>query len=121
AAIVKDTEGRVGKVCDIVLPMAAGEELSVAATKTFVASLSAWLHLIAGWADLDALQAAIGRLPDRLAATMRLDWSAALKPLCEATSMMSLGRGPTLALAREAALTMKEAPNLPARAVTGAR
>ena len=79
ATIVNDTESPLARSSDIVLPMAAGPELSVAATKTFVTSLSAWLHLVAGWAELDALRAAIERLPDRLAAAMRLDWSAALQ------------------------------------------
>src|SRR3954447_15726962 len=52
-AIVNDTESPLAQPSDIVLPMAAGPELSVAATKTFVASLSAWLRLAAGWAELD--------------------------------------------------------------------
>jgi glucosamine--fructose-6-phosphate aminotransferase (isomerizing) len=119
-SIVNDTESPLARSSDIVLPMAAGPELSVAATKTFVASLSAWLHLAAGWAELDQMQAAIERLPDRLAAAMRLDWSAALKPLCEATSLVSLGRGPTLAIAREAALKLKETSNLHAEAFSSA-
>src|SRR5262249_1214831 len=75
---------------------------------------------IAGWADLDALQAAIGRLPDRLAAAMRLDWSAALKPLCEATRMMTPGSGPTLAIPREGPLKLQGTPHLPAEAVSSA-
>src|SRR5262245_38887329 len=93
AAIVNDEESPLAKSSDIVLPMAAGPELSVAATKTFVTSLSAWLHIVAGWAGLDELRAAIERLPDRLTAAMRLDWSPALNALCEATSLVSLGRG----------------------------
>ncbi|MFL6821553.1 MAG: SIS domain-containing protein [Xanthobacteraceae bacterium] len=120
ASIVNDTDSPLARSSDIVLPMAAGPELSVAATKTFVASLSAWLHLAAGWAELDQLRAAVERLPDRLAAAMRLDWSAALEPLCEATSLVSLGRGPTLAIAREAALKLKETSNLHAEAFSSA-
>src|SRR5262249_56779859 len=107
APIVNDTDSHVARSSDIVLPMAAGPELSVAATKTFVTSLSAWLHMVAGWAGLDELRAAIERLPDRLTAAMQLDWSPALNALCEATSLVSLGRGPTLAIAREAALKLK--------------
>jgi hypothetical protein len=110
----------LARASDIVLPMAAGPELSVAATKTFVTSLSAWLHLVAGWAELDALQGAIERLPDRLAAAMRLDWSPALQALSAATSLVSLGRGPTLAIAREAALKLKETSNFHAEAFSGA-
>jgi glucosamine--fructose-6-phosphate aminotransferase (isomerizing) len=51
---------------------------------------------------------------------MGLDWSAALPALCEATSLVSLGRGPTLAIAREAALKLKETSNLHAEAFSGA-
>jgi glutamine---fructose-6-phosphate transaminase (isomerizing) len=120
AAIVNDTDSPLAKSSDIVLPMAAGPELSVTATKSFVTSLSAWLHVVAGWAALDELQASIERLPDRLAAAMRLDWSTAIKPLCEASSLASIGRGPTLAIAREAALKLKETCNLHAEAFSGA-
>ena len=120
AAIVNDTDSPLATSSDIVLPMSAGPELSVAATKTFVTSLSAWLHVVAGWAGLDEMRASIGRLPDRLAAAGRLDWSAALPALSEATSLVSLGRGPTLAIAREAALKLKETSNLHAEAFSGA-
>jgi glucosamine--fructose-6-phosphate aminotransferase (isomerizing) len=120
ATIVNDIDSPLAQSSDIVLPMAAGPERSVAATKTFVASLSAWLHLIAAWANLDDLHAAIGQLPDRLLAAERLDWSGALDALCEATSLVSLGRGPTLAIAREAALKLKETANLHAEAFSSA-
>jgi len=54
----------------------------------------------------DAQSACIG---GRLGlAAMRLDWSPALQALGEATSLVNLGRGPTLAIAREAALKLKE-------------
>jgi glutamine---fructose-6-phosphate transaminase (isomerizing) len=120
AAIVNDTDSPLAKSSDVVLPMAAGPEYSVAATKSFVTSLSASLHLIAGWASLEDLRAAIERLPDRLAAATGLDWSLALNALCEATSLVSLGRGPTLAIAREAALKLKETANLHAEAFSSA-
>jgi glutamine---fructose-6-phosphate transaminase (isomerizing) len=120
AAIVNDVDSPLARASDIVLPMAAGPELSVAATKTFVTSLSAWLHVVAGWAGLDELRASMERLPDRLAAAGRLDWSAALQALSEATSLVSIGRGPTLAIAREAALKLKETSNLHAEAFSGA-
>jgi glucosamine--fructose-6-phosphate aminotransferase (isomerizing) len=120
ATIVNDTESPLARSSEIVLPMAAGPELGVAATKSFVTSLSAWLHVVAGWAALDPMQAAIERLPDRLVAATRLDWSSALEALCEAPSLVSLGRGPTLAIAREAALKLKETANLHAEAFSGA-
>src|SRR4029077_10172743 len=68
----------------------------------------------------DELRAAIERLPDRLVAAMQLDWGAGLNALCEATSLVSIGRGPTLAIAREAALKLKETSDLHAEAFSGA-
>jgi glutamine---fructose-6-phosphate transaminase (isomerizing) len=49
-----------------------------------------------------------------------LDWSAALSALTDATSLITLGRGPTLAIAREAALKFKETCELPTEPFSGA-
>ena len=118
--IVNDTESPLARASDIVLPMAAGPELSVAATKTFVASLAVLLHVTAEWMGDDALRAAMQRLPERLAAAADLDWSAALNEMSKANSLVTIGRGPTLAIAREAALKLKETCNLHAEAFSGA-
>src|SRR5215813_13672725 len=67
AAIVNETDSPLAGACDIVLPTAAGPELSVAATKSFVASLAMLLRVMAEWTENDALRAATGRLPERLA------------------------------------------------------
>ncbi len=106
--------------CDIVLPMSAGPELSVAATKTFVATLSALSQITAAWTGDSRLMAAMERLPERLATASDLDWSAALDTLAGAASLVAIGRGPTLAIAREAALKLKETCNIHAEAFSGA-
>src|SRR5262249_58708953 len=115
-ALVNDTESPLAAACECVLRMAAGPERSVAATKTFVAALAALLRLTADWSADGALKAALDRLPDRLAAAGDLDWSEAAGVLEEADSLITIGRGPTLAIAREAALKLKEACNLHAEA-----
>ena len=97
-----------------------GPELSVAATKTFIATLSALLRLTAVWTGDVKMAEAIGRLPERLTAATGLDWSCALEALAEAASLITVGRGPTLAVAREAALKLKETCNLHAEAFSGA-
>ena len=88
--------------------------MSVAATKSFVASLAMLSRVTAEWANDEPLRAAIERLPDRLEAATDLDWSAALDVLAAADSLTTIGRGPTLAIAREAALKLKETCNLQA-------
>jgi len=120
AALVNDTGSPLAVASDIVLPMAAGPELSVAATKTFVASLAALLRLAGSWAHDSAMQRALDRLPERLDAAADLDWTAALRAFSAATNLMSIGRGPTLAVAREAALKLKETCGVHAEAFSGA-
>ncbi len=119
-AILNETESPLAAACDIVLPMAAGPETSVAATKSFVGALAVLLRLTAAWAGLEPLVAALDRLPARLAAASALDWSAPLRLLAESNSLVSIGRGPTLAIAREASLKLKETCNLHAEAFSGA-
>jgi len=119
-AIVNDTDSPLAAACDIVLPTAAGPELSVAATKSFVASLAMLLRVITEWKGDDALRDAIGRLPERLALATTLKWDEAVDAFSRATSLVTIGRGPTLAIAREAALKLKETCNLHAEAFSSA-
>lgn len=120
AAIVNDVDSPLAATSDIVLPMVAGSELSIAATKTFIASLAALLKLVAGWANEASLGAALNRLPKRLSEATHLDWSNAVVPISAVESLVALGRGPTLAIAQEAALKLKEVCNLHAEAYSGA-
>src|SRR5204862_7906765 len=72
------------------------------------------------WTGDDRLPGALDRLPDRLAMATELDWGSALGGLVEADSLITIGRGPTLAIAREAALKLKEIANRHAEAFSGA-
>jgi glucosamine--fructose-6-phosphate aminotransferase (isomerizing) len=119
-AIVNDTASPLAAASHIILPMGAGEELSVAATKTFIASLSALLHLVARWTGERSLLDAIIRLPGRLEEALQLDWTAASAQLSHARSIATIGRGPTLAIAQEASLKLKEVCNIHAEAFSGA-
>jgi len=120
AAIVNDVTSPLAQACEFVLPLSAGQEVSVAATKSFVASLAALLRLTAVWTDDAALIKNVNRLPERLAEAAQIDWSEALRPLTHATSLVAIGRGPTLAIAREAALKLKETCALHAEAFSAA-
>ncbi len=120
AAIVNDPNSPLAQACEFVLPMAAGAELSVAATKTFIASLAAALRLVARWSADERMAKACERLPERLAQAAQLDWSEALGPLASATATVAIGRGPTLAIAREAALKLQETCTVHAEAFSSA-
>jgi glucosamine--fructose-6-phosphate aminotransferase (isomerizing) len=119
-AVTNDDQAPLAATCDVVLPIGAGAELSVAATKTFLATVAALSRLAAAWARDGVLETAVARLPERLAAAAGLDWSAGVEALAASASLVTIGRGPTLAIAREAALKLKETCNLHAEAFSGA-
>jgi len=117
--LINDVGSPLAEVCDVVLPLGAGPELSVAATKTFVATLSAVLRLTTSWAGDRELKQALAGLPECLERAFALDWSGSFAALKGAASMMTIGRGPTLAVAAEAALKLKETCGLHAEAFSG--
>lgn len=102
------------------LPLQAGEERSVAATKTFVTSVLAGLALLAEWQQDAALQAAVAALPEALAKAVALDWQSLSARLARAGSAFVLGRGPGFAIASEAALKFKETCGIHAEAYSAA-
>lgn len=105
---------------DHCLALAAGEEQSVAATKTFVNSVLAGLALLAEWQQDHELRRAVTGLPDALAQAVALDWSPLSARLARASQAFVLGRGPAYAIASEAALKMKETSGIHAEAYSAA-
>jgi glutamine---fructose-6-phosphate transaminase (isomerizing) len=119
-ALVNAEESPLAAAADVAIPLCAGAERSVAATKSFVASLSALLHLVAEWTRSAELRGALEALPDALDAAWALDWSAALAPLQDATSLYVVGRGLGYGVAQEAALKIKETCGFHAEAFSAA-
>ncbi|MBD0865905.1 MAG: SIS domain-containing protein [Rhodobacteraceae bacterium] len=106
-AITNNPAARLIKTAEATLPLYAGPENSVAATKTFVNSIIAGLLLIAEIKGDAGLRAAISALPSHLHAASRCDWSAAAAAIQD-RSVLTLGRGPSWAISNEAALKFKE-------------
>jgi glutamine---fructose-6-phosphate transaminase (isomerizing) len=102
------------------IPLSAGAETSVAATKSYIASLSAIVHLTACWTDDQTLIDALIGAPDKLEQAWNLDWSAALPVLQRANNLFVVGRGYGLGIAQEAALKFKETCGLHAEAFSAA-
>jgi glucosamine--fructose-6-phosphate aminotransferase (isomerizing) len=59
-------------------------------------------------------------LPDQLSEAVALNWNEAVESLAQSASLATIGRGPTLAIAREAALKLKETCGIHAEAFSGA-
>lgn len=121
-AVVNAPGSPLAARADWVLPQRAGVERAVAATKSFILTMVALARLAAVWAEDPALAAALMRLPGWLEKALACDWSPGLPMLSGAhrSGCYVVGRGPTLAIAQEAALKLKETSNLHAEAVSAA-
>jgi len=119
-ALVNDETSPLAALADVVLPLKAGPELSVAATKSYIAALAAIVQLVAFWTDDQDLEAALDGLPALLDQAWALDWSAAQPPLAGASSLYVVARGLGFGIAQEAALKFKETCGLHAEAFSSA-
>ncbi|WP_218940053.1 SIS domain-containing protein [Denitrobaculum tricleocarpae] len=119
-AVVNQDDSPLANEADIVVPLHAGPEKSVAATKSFITSTVAVAAMIASWSEDQSLQAALKTLPQSLSEACALDWSPALTPLVSADSLFVLGRGPSYPIALETALKFKETMSLHAEAFSAA-
>tara|TARA_B100000678_G_C18190837_1_gene495239 strand:+ start:339 stop:1373 length:1035 start_codon:yes stop_codon:yes gene_type:complete len=119
-ALVNDEASPLARDADICLPLHAGPERSVAATKSFIASLTAILDLIAVWTGDAALARALDALPDQLESAWQCDWTPALPILEKARSLYVAGRGHGFGIAQEAALKFKETCGIHAEAYSAA-
>jgi glucosamine--fructose-6-phosphate aminotransferase (isomerizing) len=119
-ALVNAEGSPLARIAHHVIPLCAGAESSVAATKSFIASLAGIVHLVGSWMQDDELQASLACLPELLARAWQLDWSAAIEPLRTAGSLFVVGRGLGLGIAQEAALKFKETCGLHAEAFSSA-
>jgi glucosamine--fructose-6-phosphate aminotransferase (isomerizing) len=102
------------------LDLYAGPEKSVAATKSYLAQLSAGLHLQSAWLQDADLSQALHTLSDHMRQALSCDWGAFVELLKHVNQLYVLGRGSAWALAQEAALKFKEVCGIHAEAFSSA-
>lgn len=119
-ALVNDEESPLAAAADTLLPLCAGPERSVAATKSFVTSLAGLAAIAAHWSAEPGLTAALSSLPPALDAAHDLDWSPLVEALVGARNLFVIGRGYGLSIAQEAALKLKETCGLHAEGFSSA-
>ena len=119
-AVVNDAASPLAQAAQWVLPLHAGDETSVAATKSYITQLVAGARIVAHWQDDPALLAALAALPAVLARAAQADWQPLVDALVGADRLFVIGRGTGLAIAMEAALKFKEVCGIQAEAFSGA-
>jgi len=117
---VNDEASPLARMVDVLVPLRAGAEGSVAATKSFLATCLAFLHLTADWAQDEDLSSALTQAPAALDAAGHCDWTPALLSWREARSLYVIGRGLSFGIAQEIALKFKETCRIHAEAFSAA-
>ena len=119
-ALVNAVDSPLAALVDEVLPLHAGPEKSVAATKSYIATCSAVAQLVASWSGDTMLADSLPALPGALAHAWRLDWSTGTAKLGGTRDLYVIGRGIGFGAAQEMALKFKETCGLHAEAFSAA-
>jgi len=113
-AIINDENSPAAAAAELVLPIGAGPERSVAATKSVVLSMIAGAQVVAALARDDALNEGLRLMPLRLSEALACDWSAWADRAAAAPAAFVVGRGYSLGCVREIALKVAEILRVPA-------
>lgn len=119
-AIVNHTDSVLASIADFVIPMHAGKEHALAATKTLITSLTAVAQLVACYSKNKPLLGALSKLPATLEAASQCQWPAAISTLQDINSFFVLARGIGFPIAEEAALKFKETADIHAESYSSA-
>lgn len=117
-AITNDEDSPLARAADVVVPLGVGPERSVAATKTYTASLHAVAQLAAALDPEGRVACGIGELPDLVTAIAaeQLATRRRFEVLQPAERILVVGRGFAYATAHETALKVRELSGIPAEA-----
>ncbi len=119
-AIVNVEVSPLAAMADIILPLCAGDEKSVAATKSYITSLAAIGQMVANWSNDKKILQELDKLPKQLDKAILCDWSDAVDDIVKSEHLLVIGRGVGFAIAQEAALKFKETCGLHAEAFSAA-
>jgi glutamine---fructose-6-phosphate transaminase (isomerizing) len=119
-ALCNSADAPLVSAADHVIALRAGPETSIAATKSYLATLAALAQLVAAWTGNPALKAALADLPTLMDRAWQLDWTRALPLLQTAEHLYVVGRGLGLGAAQEIALKCKETCGLHAEGFSSA-
>lgn len=107
-ALINDQSFPLAKIVDVVLPLHAGPEVAIAATRSFIATIVGLLMLVAYWKQDQALMDSLAKLPaylqEAIDAPLQLPTDF-VEPLVHC---VELGRGFGYAIVRDIALQLKE-------------
>ncbi len=118
--LINEVSSPLADAVDVTLPLMAGPEKSVAATKSCIAAMTLVLGLVGHWREDAGMISAFDRAATVFSRGLQADWTSATGFLDGDGPVYVVGRGPGLAIAAEAALKLKETCGLHAETVSAA-
>ncbi|WP_245720592.1 glucosamine-6-phosphate deaminase NagB-II [Microbulbifer yueqingensis] len=119
-AMVNDESAPIKDIVHLMVPLKAGPEKAVAATKSYLATLSAVLQLVANWTEDQGLLGAVEALPQTLRDAVAAEIQLRPEDVASVRNLVVLGRGPGYGITRELALKLKEVCNIHAESFSSA-
>lgn len=119
-AIVNVVDSPLANIAEFVVPMWCEEEKAVAATKSYIASLTVLANLISTFLKDKSLFNDFMHLPNILTANRSVQWPAFIRNFRNINSTLIIGRGYGFPIALEAALKCKETAAIQAEAFSAA-
>lgn len=119
-ALVNTPDSPLSGIVDAELPLRAGEELAIAATKSYLATLSGILQLVACWKQDEYLLNSLKDLPAQLTSAITSPTKLTYDFVADLAHCVVLGRGLGYAVSREIALKLKEVCGVHAEAFSSA-
>lgn len=119
-AIVNQAESALGRAAEVEISPRAGNEKSIAATKSVICTMTSVARLVAEWAQDESLQKGLVQLPESLRSACEAGVVASDRLLDGFTHVYVLSRGLGLSAALETALKLKETCGLHAEAFSSA-
>lgn len=107
-AIANDTSSPLAKSCHHVIPILVGPETAVAATKSYLGSLSAILQLVSHLAESADLMKAVTEIPNALEQAITSPEILKHSDIANIDHCVVIGRGFGFAIGMEIALKLKE-------------
>lgn len=119
-ALVNDETSPLAEIVDTFIPLRAGAEKAIAATKSYLSTLSAIVHLVGHWKQDEALLQGLRDLPAELEKVIDAKAQLTADSLRAIKHCVVLGRGFGYAVGREIALKLKEVLSIHAEAFSSA-
>ncbi|WP_076407855.1 glucosamine-6-phosphate deaminase NagB-II [Shewanella sp. UCD-KL12] len=119
-ALVNEVNTPLEALVDYVLPLRAGEERAISASKSYIATLSALMQLVSTWTQDVDLALAVKSMPIALENAVKATPQLVPNSLTNDKNLVVLGRGLGFAIAKEIALKLKELCGIHAEAFSSA-